>query len=166
MFTEADALKVVEKLYGFDGKRIVKVLLKVNSGKTIDEIAQETGIRVNDVRRLLYEMAQDGFVSYLRSQKGESLWYNYRWYTNSTMLKTALYRRIENIVRILRERLEYEMSTSFYVCPIDSTIYTFEEAFENNFQCIHCQSDLIEFDNRQIITYLKELLEKLRKFIA
>ncbi|MCS7367246.1 MAG: helix-turn-helix domain-containing protein [archaeon YNP-WB-062] len=164
MLVEADVMKVIEKMYGPDGKKIIELLLKADNGKTIDEIAQETGIRVNDVRRLLYEMSQEGFVAYLRSQKGDSLWYNYRWYTNTTMLRNALSKRIENVIKVLEERLEYETGTSFYICPNDLSIYTFEEAFENNFQCIHCQADLVEFDNRQIITHLKELLKMLKKY--
>jgi transcription initiation factor TFIIE subunit alpha len=164
MLVETDVMKFIEKLYGSDGRKIIELLLKASNGKSIDEISQETGIRVNDVRRLLYEMSQEGFVAYLRSQKGDSFWYNYRWYTNIAMLKNALSRRIDNVVKVLEERLEYETSTSFYICPNDLTVYTFEEAFENNFQCIHCQADLTEFDNKQIINHLKALLEKLKKF--
>ncbi|MDK6027769.1 hypothetical protein QPL79_00060 [Ignisphaera sp. 4213-co] len=160
---DSELLKIIEQMYGASGRKVLETLLNSSSGKTIDEIAQETGIRVNDVRRLLYEMSSGGFVAYIRSQRGESHWYNYRWFSNYSMIKAAISRRIKDVIRVLHERLNYESNNTFYICPNDFSIYTFDEAFENNFQCIHCGSDLVEFNNKLITSYLTNVLEKLRK---
>ena len=161
---DSDIIKVVEQMYGVNGRKILEALLNSPNGKTIEEIAQETSIRVNDVRRLLYEMSQDGLVAYIRSQRGESHWYSYRWYSNYSMLKASLVRRLKEVIRVLQERLNFETSNAFYICPNDQSVYTFEEAFENNFQCIQCGSDLVEFDNKQIVSYLSNIIEKLKKY--
>ncbi|MEM0027261.1 MAG: hypothetical protein QXT53_04020 [Ignisphaera sp.] len=161
---DSDMLKIVEQMYGANGRKILEILLNSPNGKTIEELAQETSIRINDVRRLLYEMSQDGFVAYIRSQRGESHWYNYRWYSNHSMLRTSFVRRLKEVIRVLQERLNFEMSNTFYICPNDQSVYTFEEAFENNFQCIQCGSDLIEFDNKSIVSYLNGIIEKLKKY--
>jgi len=165
MLTENELLSFVEKMYGSSGRKIIEVLMKSKTGMEIDEIARETSLRTNDIRRLLYEMAQEGFVTTLRSQRGESMWYTYRWYTDIEIIKRALIRRLRATLNILKERLEYEQSTTFYICPNDYTIYSFEEAFENGFRCIHCQSELVAFDNKSIITFLKSLIEEIEKIL-
>ncbi|MEM1916673.1 MAG: hypothetical protein QXU00_05290, partial [Ignisphaera sp.] len=57
-------LKVVEAIAGENGKRIVVSLLESETGKSDEELSNELNIRVNDVRRLLYELANHGFVAY------------------------------------------------------------------------------------------------------
>jgi transcription initiation factor TFIIE subunit alpha len=165
VLTENELLSFVEKMYGANGRKIIEALMKSKTGMGIDEIAHETKLRTNDIRKLLYEMAKEGFVITLRSQRGESIWYTYRWYTDIGIIKRALVRRLKTVLNILNERLEYEQTNTFYICPTDYTIYSFEEAFENGFRCIHCQSELVAFDNKTIITYLKNLIEELERVL-
>ena len=56
---------------------IVKCLLE---GKTTDEeIAEDTEIRLNIVRRVLYKLYDAGIASYKRSKDPETQWYTYIW---------------------------------------------------------------------------------------
>jgi transcription initiation factor TFIIE subunit alpha len=157
-------LKIVETLAGEGGRRIVEVLLNSQSGKSDEEIAQELNLRINDVRKTLYELSKHGFVAYIRVTKGDSRWHNYYWYTDKNMLKQSIDRRINEVLRILNERLAYEESQTFYICPNDLIRYTFDEAFENNFRCIQCGSELIEADNTKTVQYLKNLIKALSIF--
>mgnify|MGYP001772851337 CR=1 FL=1 len=154
-------LKIVEALAGESGRRIIELLLNSQSGKSDEEIAQELNLRVNDVRRLLYELSRYGFVAYIRMTRGDSRWYNYYWYTDKNMLKQGIDKRISEVMRILNERLAYEESQTFYICPNDMARYTFDEAFENNFRCIQCGSELVEVDNTKVIQYLRSLIKAL-----
>ncbi|MEM0152783.1 MAG: hypothetical protein QXJ56_07480 [Ignisphaera sp.] len=154
-------LKIIEVLAGENGKKIVEILLNSQGGKSDEELAQELNVRVNDVRKLLYELSKQGFVAYTRMTKGDSRWYSYYWYTDMDMLKQSINRRMNEIRRVLNERLAYEESQTFYMCPNDLSRYTFDEAFENNFRCIHCGSELIEIDNSRTVQYLKRLIEAL-----
>ncbi|MEM0005604.1 MAG: transcription factor, partial [Ignisphaera sp.] len=125
-------LKIIEVLAGENGKKIVEILLNSQGGKSDEELAQELNVRVNDVRKLLYELSKQGFVAYTRMTKGDSRWYSYYWYTDMDMLKQSINRRMNEIRRVLNERLAYEESQTFYMCPNDLSRYTFDEAFENN----------------------------------
>ncbi len=154
-------LKIIEALTGENGRRIVEILLNSQGGRSDEELAQELNLRVNDVRKLLYELSKQGFVAYIRMTKGESRWYSYYWYTDIDMLKHSINRRMNEVIRVLNERLAYEESQTFYICPNDSSRYTFDEAFENNFRCIQCGFELIEVDNSRTVQYLKKLIEVL-----
>lgn len=156
-------MKLIEAIYGAAGRKLVEVLLKHPEGATDEEVAQEADMKINDVRRLLYEMAHHGLVSYIRSTKGDSYWYSYRWYTSEHNLRQSITRRVTEVLRVLEERLVFESSNTFYICPVDLSRYTFEEALENNFQCIRCGADLVEYDNSREKQKLKELIEVIRK---
>ncbi len=158
-------LRAVEVIAGENGRKIMEKLLLAQQGKSDEELAQELDMRINDVRRILYELAKYGFVSYARTTKGDSRWYNFYWYTDRSMGNKAIIQRIKEIVRILQERLEYEKSEAFYLCPYDNARYTFEEAFENNFRCLSCGGELIEVDNNKVISHLLELIRKLQLIV-
>ncbi|MCS7111015.1 MAG: hypothetical protein N3D82_06045 [Ignisphaera sp.] len=158
---ESIILKVVEALAGENGRRIVEALLNSQGGKSDEELSQELNLRANDVRKLLYELSKQGFVAYTRMTKSDSRWYNYYWYTDMDMLRQSISRRMDEVIRVLNERLTYEASQTFYMCPNDLSRYTFDEAFENNFRCIQCGSELIEVDNSRTVRYLRSLIEAL-----
>jgi len=158
-------LRAVEIIVGENGRKIMERLLLTQQGKSDEELAQELNMKVNDVRRILYELAKYGFVSYIRTTKGDSRWYNFYWYTDKSMSNRAIIQRIKEIIRILQERLEYEKSEAFYLCPNDNTRYTFEEAFENNFRCLSCGGELIEVDNNKVVSHLLELIRRLQTIV-
>lgn len=159
--SEKFILRIIEALTGENGRKIVEILLNSQGGKSDEELAQELNLKVNDVRKLLYELSKQGFIAYTRITKGESRWYNYYWYTDMDMLKQSVNRRMNEVIRVLNERLAYEESQTFYMCPNDLSRYTFDEAFENNFRCIQCGFELIEVDNSKTVQYLKKLIEVL-----
>jgi len=158
-------LKVVEAIAGENGKRIVVSLLESETGKSDEELSNELNIRVNDVRRLLYELANHGFVAYNRSTRSDTRWHDYTWFTNRPMLEQAVKKRKREIIRILEERLSYEELHTSYICPMDSTQYSFDEAFENNFRCLKCGAELVELDNRKLVSYLRQLIDELKKSV-
>ena len=56
---------------------IVKAL---NDGiETDEEIANETGIKLNIVRKILYRLYDMGIASYKRSKDPETQWFTYSW---------------------------------------------------------------------------------------
>lgn len=154
-------LKIVEALAGENGRRIVEILMNSQGGKSDEEIARELNLRVNDVRKLLYELSKQGFVAYTRTAKGDGRWYSYYWYTDIDMIRQSINKRIDEVTRILSERLAYEASQTFYMCPNDLSRYTFDEALENNFKCIQCGSELVEIDNSRMVQYIRKLIEAL-----
>ena len=165
MVNKAKILELVEILTGTSGRRIVEFLLDIGTEVSDEEIAQKLNMRVNDVRRALYELARYGIVSYKRISRRESFWYTYRWFIDKDTLARVLLQRKKNVLRKLEERLSYEESNVFYACPFDGSRYSFDEAFENYFKCPKCGSDLIEVNNQEVVNILRKLIDKLRKEI-
>ena len=165
MSTREKLLKLVEALVGDVGRKVFEVLLERNEEISDEEIAQTANLRINDVRKVLYELAKYGIVSYKRISTRDSFWYSYRWYIDEDALIRTLLQRKKSVLRRLEERLTYEESGVFYLCPIDGSRYSFDEAFENYFKCPRCGSDLIEVDNNAVVEYLRRLIDKLRQEI-
>lgn len=156
-------LKVIEVLSGENARKIVELLIKNGKGMSDEEISNTLNLRVNDVRRILYDLASNGFVAYKRSSGENSRWYSYIWFTDKDMIMQAIGKRKREVLRILSEWLSRSESLPTYICPYDYSLYTFDDAFENSFRCIKCGADLVEIDNRKVVEFVKNLVNKLNK---
>jgi transcription initiation factor TFIIE subunit alpha len=156
-------LKVVEALSGESARKIVELLISTEKGMNDEEISNTLNARVNDVRRILYDLANNGFIAYRRSSGEGSRWYNYVWFTNKDMILQAISRRKKEVARVLNEWLSHSESLPTYICPFDFSLYTFDDAFENSFRCIKCGTDLVEVDNSKVVEFIKQLINKLSK---
>lgn len=144
-----------------DEEHSVSIIKCMLEGKTTDEqIAEETEIRLNIVRRVLYKLYDAGVASYKRSKDPETQWYTYAWKFEEKKILSLLDKNYEKISRELNESLEYEEENMFFVCH-DTHRYDFEEASENNFTCTECGAPLEYQDNSAIITELKELKKRI-----
>lgn len=159
---------------------IIKSLI---SGKTTDEeIAEETEIRLNIVRRVLYKLYDAGMASYKRSKDPETQWYTYSWKFEEDKIKEVLEERSRKFSKELDEFLEYGEDNMFFTCSrngcsfnlsegsleslslidhLKKCSYSFEEAAELNFTCPHCGGTMEYQDNSSLITQLKEIKEKI-----
>ena len=145
-----------------DEENSVSIIKCMLEGKTTDEeIAEETEIRLNIVRRVLYKLYDAGVASYKRSKDPETQWYTYSWKFEEKKISEILEKNYEKISRDLNESLEYEEENMFFICKSNDHRYNFEEASENNFTCGECGSALEYQDNSAIITELRELKKKI-----
>ena len=137
---------------------IIQCLLK---GKTTDEeIAEETEIRLNIVRRILYKLYDAGVASYKRSKDPETQWYTYSWKFEEAKIAEIISEKFERFSEEIHQSLEYEEENMFFVCP-NGCRYNFEEASERNFTCPDCNTNMEFQDNSSIITELKEIKERM-----
>jgi len=140
-----------------DEENSVSIIKCMLDGKTTDEeIAEETEIRLNIVRRVLYKLYDAGIASYKRSKDPETQWYTYSWKFDEQKVFEILDEKYEKISRELNKSLEYEEENMFFVCKTNDHRYNFEEASENNFICPDCGCKLDYQDNSPIITELKK----------
>ncbi len=156
---------MLRNLVGEVGEKIVLLLLESKEALSDEEIAEKLGLRINDVRKALYDLVKLGFVTYRRVTRRESYWHTYKWFTDEMMIAQAVLRRKKEALKRLERRLEYERENVFYMCPLDGSRYSFDEAFENYFKCPRCGSDLMEVDNRKVVEELEKLVERLRREI-
>lgn len=144
-----------------DEENSIPIIQCLLSGKTTDEeIAEETEIRLNIVRRVLYKLYDAGAASYKRSKDPETQWYTYNWKFDEKKIAEIINKKCETYSREIEQSLEYEEDNMFFIC-MKGCRYNFEEASENNFLCPDCSSKLEFHDNSKIILELKELREKI-----
>ena len=125
-----------------------------------EEIAEETEIRLNIVRKVLYKMYDAGIATYKRSRDPETNWYIYSWRFEQDKVFDIINKKYEKFSREIEESLEYEESNMFFSCKENGHRYKFDDATENNFECPKCGESLEYQDNSTIIVELKQMMEK------
>ncbi len=164
METKEDPIvRIVRLMLGEVAAKIFEHLYKNTSEIRDDEIAEALDFKLNSVRRNLYLLSEHGLVTYRRVRSKETGWYMYYWKINRESVQSIINARKHMVLKKLKERLAYEENNAFYICPLDGSRYTFDEALENEFKCSRCGAGLVYYDNADIVNYLKERIRKLEK---
>ncbi len=161
-----DLLAFIEKFVGPYGVRVFEVLVKSNKELLDTEIANIAAIGEQEVRRALYELHNLGLVTYRKRRNPEDSRYIYHWKIDAARINQVLLQRKKLVLRKLKERLEFEESNTFYVCPVDGVRLTFDEAMENDFRCPRCGEMLVFEDNSVVKERLKEIIRKLEEEVS
>ncbi len=136
---------------------IVKAL---NDGiETDEEIANETGIKLNIVRKILYRLYDMGIASYKRSKDPETQWFTYSWKFESEEVINRINKDSEKYLQMLNEELDREENNMFFVCPQGHVRLDFDESSDYEFLCPACGEELEFQDNSQTIEQIKEDIE-------
>lgn len=156
--------RILDRVAGEHGSEVAKVLLE--EGEATDEkIANEIGVRLNLVRKILYDLYDNRVVDYRRTRDDESGWYIYYWHMEPARALELMDENKRTLLRKLRERLEHERSTMFFTCSNDCPRVEFGKATENEFRCPNCGDEMEEFDNSGIINALERQAETLEQEI-
>lgn len=147
---------VVASIIGPNTSTIVDLLY---GKKNVNEflIAKKLNLTINQTRNILYKLADEGLVSFIRkkdSKKGG--WYTYFWTLDTEKsllnLKNALLKEMDN----LKNQLNSKRAKRFYYCPNCHVEYTEENALIHNFVCPECGA-VFEFkDNTLVIKQIEK----------
>ena len=131
--------------------------LKEDEETTDEEIANQTGMRLNAVRKILYKLYDLHLASYRRTRDKETGWFVYYWMLEPERIHDLLHEKKNKVLERLRQRLAYEAENTFYHCNHDGCPrHTFDEAMANAFKCPICNNQLVHVDNTQIISTLRK----------
>jgi len=146
---------------------IFRMLLSRQDGKGLsdEDIAEQTGYKQAEIRNILRAFYQLRLASYRRGRHPQTGATRYYWFIDMASVNMSLYWRKVQVLEKLKAKLEYEKNNVFFVCPQDGSRYTFEEAFEFDFQCPKCSSVLEEEDNSDVIEVLEEEIRRLEEEI-
>lgn len=158
--------KVANLLGGEEAVKVVEVLGRLKEA-TDDAVANESSVRLNTVRKILYKLYDHALVSCTRIRDEKTGWYTFYWKLQPDQLDAFIRSRKRRTLEKLKSRLEHEKAHSFFVCKkCEEVRVTFEEAIELAFRCTQCNSQLAQSDNAAIIDLLTNLIGKLEKELA
>lgn len=158
-------IAVIREIGGEDAVSIA-VLLAENPEMTDEAIAEKAGIKLNNVRKVLYTLFDNQLVSYRRIRDRSTGWFVYLWRLNRDNIESLVNLKKQLVLEKLRQRLEYERNHMFFYCPSDGVRLTFEEAVEYSFKCPICSKSLQPYDNVSIVDFLEERVKKLEEDLS
>ena len=74
-----DVVEFVKLMLGEQAAKIFAELYKIGEEVNDEEIARRLGLKLNEVRRQLYLLSEQGLVSYRRTKGKNGEWYTYYW---------------------------------------------------------------------------------------
>ena len=153
--------ELLNQIAGEHGYAVAKTIF--SEELTDDEIAKRTGIRLNLVRRILYDLYDNRVVSYRRVRDESSGWYIYYWKVEPERALAYVNTNRQLLLQKLEEQLEREKNAIYFTCSNGCPKMTLEEAMENDFRCTRCKGKLEPYDNSAIITSLERKVQALRE---
>jgi transcription initiation factor TFIIE subunit alpha len=152
---------VLHQIAGDSGLAVLKSLH--NRELTDEDLAKRTGLSINLVRRILYDLYENQVVSYRRERDEESGWYIYFWRFNPERAIDFIRHNRQELLRKLEEKLEQERSTIYFSCGDECQKVPFPLAAENDFKCPACGGELKPYDNSSYIAALERRVQQLRE---
>jgi len=160
---DAALMKIAEALGEEEATKLIETLK--NSDETTDDvIANEAGIRLNTVRKILYKLYDHSLVSLRRTRDPKTGWFIFHWKLQPDQLEGFILSQKRRVLEKLDIRLEYEKNHDFYYCDTPGCKrIPFEEAVELVFRCPTCGKPVMHYDNGKIVQTLTRKAEQLRK---
>ena len=159
--TEDPFIKISSLIGGEEYNQVAKALLK-SEDSTDEEIAVSTGLRINIIRKVLYDLFGKALITGIRVKDEKKGWFVYRWRAKRDNVDNFIDNQKKKILERLQSRLEYEESSEFYHCE-DSKCdrIKFDYAIELFFKCPTCNEPLNMVDNSKLKDALRSKIEQL-----
>jgi len=160
-----ETLQNVAALFGEEATRVVEILEKVDEITDI-QIADQTEIRLNTVRKTLYRLYDHSLVALRQSRDQETGWFVYHWRLQPDQFGGFITNRKRHILEKLEARLTYEASHEFYSCQTQGCrSLPFEEAFEVLFRCPTCNKPMSYVANNQLVEAITRKINQIKEEI-
>jgi len=131
-------VRISTMIGGDEYLKVARSLLKAEDA-TDEEIASSTGLRINMVRKVLYELFGKALITGIRVKDERKGWFVYRWRSRRDEVENFIENQKKKISERLQQRLDYENLSDFYHCGNDDcSRVTFEDALELFFKCPSC----------------------------
>lgn len=126
-------------------------------------IAQDLDLEIHKARNLLYRLLEHNILYFHRKKDKIKGWYICYWDFNEKIIPFQLEKIKTQKLAKLKERLDKESSSTFYMCKNACTRMDFEKSMEFNFKCPECGELMDEQNNLRTVEFLKERIAELDK---
>lgn len=156
----------VAALFGEEAVRVVEVLKEVHEIIDID-VAAQTQIRLNTVRKTLYRLYDHSLVGLRRSRDKETGWFVFHWRLQPDQLEGFIFNQKRRVLEKLETRLRYEKNHEFYSCKTSGCKrFPFEEAFELLFKCPTCNKPMAHINNSHIVEVMTQKIAQIKREVG
>ncbi|MEM2759958.1 MAG: transcription factor [Nitrososphaerales archaeon] len=163
---EDSFVKIAGLIGGEEYLKVARALLNTEDA-TDEEIASATGLRINIVRKVLYDTFGKALITGVRVKDEKKGWFVYRWRAKRDQVDNFIENQKRKILDRLRKRLQYEESTEFYHCGNqECPRVTFEQSVEMFFKCPNCRGLLNMVDNSKVKQALRQKIEQISRDIG
>ena len=157
-----EELMKVARLFGGDEAVTVVNILKNKSEATDEMLANESTVRLNTVRKILYKLYDHGLVSCTRVRDEKTGWFIFYWKLQMDQLDAFIRSRKRRVLEKLKHKFDYETNHSFFVCKKCGDVrVTFEEAMESSFRCSKCGGQLESSENAPVVEFLEKRIKQI-----
>jgi transcription initiation factor TFIIE subunit alpha len=158
-------VKIAGLLGGEEYIRVARALLN-SENATDEEIASATGLKINAVRRTLYDLFGKSLITGVRVRDLKRGWFVYRWRAQRDQVDGFINGQKKKALNRLQKRIDYEKTHEFYSCgKPECRKLTFEEAIEVFFKCPECTQTLKLINNDDIkealIWKIQQMMEEI-----
>src|SRR5918912_1556390 len=158
---EDSFIKIAGLIGGEEYIKVARALLNTED-TTDEEIASATGLRINIIRKVLYDMFGKALITGIRVKDEKKGWFVYRWRAKRDQIDNFIDNQKKKILDRLEKRLEHEESSEFYHCGNkDCPRVKFDYAVEVFFKCTNCNGALNMVDNNTIKEALRGKIEQI-----
>ncbi|MEM1557384.1 MAG: hypothetical protein QXT26_01915 [Thermoproteota archaeon] len=164
-----DKLDAVSHLYtqivgligGDEAIEVAEALIQLKKASE-EQISTKTGLRVGDVRKILFKLYEKALITYeeIKKEEGDKIKSIFLWLPLIDQAESIAtnYRRM--ILQKLREKLDFVEKNELYHCGKEGhRILTFDEAVENLFKCPVCGDPLQRMDKENYVRKLNRLIK-------
>lgn len=163
---EDSFVKIAGLIGGEEYVKVARALLNTED-VTDEEIASATGLKINIVRKVLYDMFGKALITGIRVKDEKKGWFVYRWRAKQDHVDNFIENQKKKILDRLYKRLEHEDSTEFYHCGNhDCPRVKFDVAVELFFKCPNCNGPLNMVDNSKVKEALRYKIDQITTDIA
>ena len=136
--------------------RIVNILF---GRRDVNEfnISKKMILTINQVRNILYKLADEGLVSFVRKKdRKKGGWYIYYWTLNLDKSLLKLQDSLLKDLEHLKQQIHLKKTERFYSCENCGSEFNEENALLNNYTCVECGSILQLKDNSKEVLELEK----------
>ena len=149
-----------------DEESSISVIECLLCGVTSDfDIAEETGINLTIIRKVLYDLYSAGITTYNRIEDPENTGDIYSWKFKQEKIGEIIQNKYVNISLKIEKSIIYEEENMFFVCKSKDHRYKFENASDYNFECPVCGDSLEHQDNSELILELLKEKESIASMV-
>ena len=135
-------VKISAMIGGDEYLKVSRSLLK-SEDATDEEIASSTGLRINMVRKVLYDLFGKGLITGVRVKDERKGWFVYRWRSRHDEVENFIDVQKKKVLERLQQRYDYENGSDFYHCGNgDCPRATFEESLDLDYKCSSCATTM------------------------